>query len=397
MTSTPESGARGILAPVARLDRVLHLVFLVLVATCAARYLMRHGTDATGILVLTGALGLAIVHSLRPLLPQRGAYPAAWVVVVVVLWGALTIVAPSFAWCAVPVAFAVLRVLRIEAALAAVVLMTLVVGVSWMRITDLSDPTLIVGPLGIALVTVMSYQALDRQSQERQRLLDELREAQAELVLEQRRTGALAERARLSREIHDSVGQGLSSITLLLGAAEQEWTTQPEAARGHMRSAAGAAREGLEDVRRVVADLAPAVPDPAGEELVAQLERIAAAAPGLDLTVRVHGAPATLSPRAAAALVATARGAVANILEHAEASRAALTVTYDQDQVILDVRDDGRGFDADAVGSEPSRPGRGHGLRGIADRAAALGGRADVESAPGEGTTVSVRFPLEVP
>ncbi|WP_278257979.1 sensor histidine kinase [Nocardioides convexus] len=208
------------------------------------------------------------------------------------------------------------------------------------------------------------------------------------------RLGALAERTRLSREIHDSVGQGLSSINLLLQAAEQSWDGQPAAAREHVRTAAATARDGLDEVRRVVRDLAPAdlADDPTGAALATALRRAAAAsATGLEVEVRVHGTPVAVGSDVAAALVRTARGALANVREHAAAGRAALTLTYQVDEVVLDVRDDGRGFDPSAVRATGSR---GRGLAGIRDRASGLGGSTDVESAPGEGTTVSVRFPV---
>ncbi|NUO92736.1 MAG: sensor histidine kinase, partial [Dermatophilaceae bacterium] len=213
----------GILAPVARLDRWLDGVLLVLLVTCSVRYLLRHDLDVTAVLVLGGALVLGAAYSTRRLVADREVWPMVWVGVVVVLWVALTLVAPSFAWTAVPVAFAVLQVLPFPYAVTLVVVMTAVVSAAWSRITDDLDPTVFVGPVGIALVTVLSYRALEREARTRQALIDELTEAQADLVAAQRRSGALAERTRLSREIHDSVGQGLSSITLLLGAAEQDW------------------------------------------------------------------------------------------------------------------------------------------------------------------------------
>lgn len=291
----------------------------------------------------------------------------------VLIWGALTLVAPSFAWCAVPVAFAVLR------------------------ISDSVDPTLIVGPIGMALVTVLAYRALERESQTRLSLLQELTDAQEELADEQRRSGAFAERSRLSREIHDSVGQGLSSINLFLNAADQEWDRNPDAARGHVVTAASTARGGLDEVRRVVGDLAP---DPGGMALSAAgladaLRQDAyQAAPDLAAEIAVHGEPVPLPPQVATALVHTTRGALANVREHAHARRVVVTLTYLTDEVLLDIRDDGRGFAP--VRAEAASPQglRGHGLNGIRERAAALGGRADVESAVDEGTTVSMRIPL---
>ena len=387
----------GILAPVARLDRWLDAVLVALLVTCSVRYLLRHDLDGTAVLVLAGAAVLGAAHLTRRRVADRGAWPTVWIAVVVALWVTLTLVAPSFAWTAVPVAFAVLQVLPFAYAVTVVVVMTAVVSVAWSRITTDLDPTVLVGPVGIALVTVLSYRALDREARTRQALLDELTEAQADLAAAQRRSGALTERTRLSREIHDSVGQGLSSITLLLGAAEQDWDRRPLAARDHVTAAGAAARDALDEVRRVVRDLAPAEleDDTTGDALPAALARVAATGShGLDVRVRVHGDAVPVPSSVAGALVRSARGALANVVEHAHATRAVVSLTYLPDEVLLDVRDDGQGFDP--AEPTPSGPGgdRGHGLDGIRRRAADLGGRAEVESAPREGTTVSVRFPL---
>ncbi|WGX96598.1 sensor histidine kinase [Nocardioides sp. L-11A] len=390
-------GEHGILAPASRLDRWLLVVLVVLLVTCAARYVDRHALDAAGIAVLAGALVLGLAYATRGLLADRSWWPTAWVTGMVVLWGALTTAAPSFAWCAVPVAFAVLRVLPFPWAVGTVVLMTVLLTAAWQRITDGFDPVQVAGPIGVGLVTVLAYRALDLESRARQDLLDQLVEAQAELAEEQHRTGALAERTRLSREIHDSVGQGLSSINLLLQAAEQAWSAQPAAAREHVRTAAATARDGLDEVRRVVRDLAPAdlAGDVTGTALPAALRRaadqLAQASPGMRIEVRVDGEPVVVPAEVGAALVRTARGALANVREHAGAGRVALTLTYHVDEVVLDVRDDGHGFEPTQVRASGTR---GRGLAGVRDRAEALGGRADVESAPGEGTTVSVRFPV---
>lgn len=389
-------GLRGILAPAARLDVWLQLVLAVMVVTCAVRYVDRHGLDAAGVAILVGAACLVLLYAARPALAGRSWWPSVWVGLIVSVWTALTLAAPSFAWCSVPVAFAVLQVIPFGYATATVVVMTLVVAGGWLRITDSADPTLVVGPVGIALVTVVAYRALQREAEARQALLDELTEAQADLADQQHRTGALAERARLSREIHDSVGQGLSSINLLLQAAEQSLPGDPVRAREHVTTAATTAREGLDEVRRVVRDLAPS--ELAGEGGTAALadalrRALAVLGPDVDAEVRVHGDPAPVHPEVASALVRTARGALANVREHAGATRVVVTLTYHPDEVMIDVRDDGRGFDPEL----PVAGGlRGRGLTGIRDRATALDGRADVESAPGEGTTVSVRFPLEV-
>lgn len=387
-------GSRGILASAPHLDRWLPVVLVTLVVTSALRYVGRHGLDLRGVLVLLGSVLLVAVYVARPLVRGRSWWPTAWVLGVTLVWVALTLAAPSFAWTAVPLAFAALEVLRFGAAVALVVGMTAVVSLGWLRIVPGLDPTLVAGPVGIALVTVLAYRALAQEVGSRQRLLDDLVAAQDDLVAAQRRAGALAERTRLSREIHDSVGQGLSSINLLLNAAEQEWERRPDLAREHVRTAAGSARSGLDEVRRVVQDLAPAdiLDQDATQALPAALQRLAAQnGSSIDVLVRVHGVPGPVPPDLASALVRTARGALANVIEHSGAHRVVMSVTYHPDEVLLDVRDDGVGFDPARM---PLADLRGHGLRGIADRAHAAGGCAVVESAPGEGTTVSVSLPL---
>lgn len=388
-------GSHGILASAPRLDRWLHLVLVVLVVTSTLRYVSRHGLGPSGELVLAGAGVFISVYLARPLVRGRAWWPTVWVAGATLVWAALTLAAPSFAWTAVPLAFAALEVLAFRYAVWTVVLLTALASIGWLRILDGFDPTVVAGPIGIALVTVLAYRTLEQEFMKRQRLLEELVEAHDELAVVQRRTGALAERARLSREIHDSVGQGLSSINLLLQAAEQEWARRPDVARSHVKTAATSARSGLDEVRRVVRDLAPVElegADPVGALSISLSSIAARAKTSVRIQVRIHGVPTTVPVDIAGALIRTARGAVANVVEHSAASNAVISLTYHPDEVLLDVHDDGTGFD-----QQRSRtPGlRGRGLIGIAQRAEDLGGHLTIESAPGEGTTLSVAFPLE--
>lgn len=115
---------------------------------------------------------------------------------------------------------------------------------------------------------------------------------------------------------------------------------------------------------------------------------------------RLDGRLGTLPERAEAALLRIAQGALANVREHAAATRAALTLTCLDDQVSLDIADNGRGFDADRpAAAEAGRAGaaagreRGHGLPAMRVRARQSGGTLTVESTPGEGTVVSAALP----
>ncbi|WP_243229036.1 sensor histidine kinase [Microbacterium sp. CIAB417] len=395
--SSPEQGVRGILAPV-RFGRALQVVLLGMIVVCAVRYALRHEDAVAMPYILAGAALLAAVALLRPVVPRKGAWPAVWTLVVAALWILLTLTAPSFAWCAVPLAFAVLQILPFWPAAGVVAAMTAVVVAAELRIAEEADPTLIAGPLGIAFATVVAYRALDREARAREQLVDELTTTQSELAAAENRAGALAERARLSREIHDSVGQNLSSIHLLLQAAEQQWDRRPDAARAQVRTAADTARAGLDEVRRVVRDLAPSELDGVAGSLPAAIERLVTEAVGVDASFRSHGALGDVPLPVAAAVIRTVRGALANVAEHAQASRTVVSLTAQPDELRLDIRDDGIGFDArPAARRERVRQrrsaGRGRGLAGIEERIAAVGGSLEIESAPGEGTTVSAVFP----
>ncbi|MFG1820634.1 sensor histidine kinase [Kribbella sp. NPDC049174] len=383
---TAPAWAAGVLGRADGLATALHAAFVVLVVASAVRYLSGHGFGDRAPWVLAGAAVLLATYAAYRVLPGR-----VWLALLVAVWFGLVLLAPSFGWCAVPLSFVALRVLPFWPACAVVAGMVVTTVVVWTRMTDRLDPTIVLGPVCVAVLAVGAYRALERDALARQALLDDLHAAQGDLADAQHQAGVLAERARLSREIHDSVAQGLSSINLLLQAAEREWEDRPVAAREHAAQAAATARDGLDEVRRVVRDLAPAdlVSGSLPEVLRQTCERLAAHS-GVDVQVQVHGTPVALRPEVETALLRTARGALANVLEHAAASTAVVTLTYQPDAVVLDVRDDGRG-----LGAGSSDPDRGRGLAGIRDRLEALGGSLVLESEPGEGTALAASVPLE--
>jgi signal transduction histidine kinase len=194
-------------------------------------------------------------------------------------------------------------------------------------------------------------------------------------------------------EIHDTLAQGLSSQQMLLQAADRLWDTDPVAARRHIRTAESIAEHNLAEARRFVHDLAPA--DLAGGGDLADALRTLAERESSDtLRVLFHqdGTPATALPdRVQAALLRIAQGALANIREHADAGTAAVTLSHLDDQVVLDIADDGRGFDP-ALSREQAV--RGHGLPAMRARVRQLGGALTIESTPGEGTVLTAVIPL---
>lgn len=242
------------------------------------------------------------------------------------------------------------------------------------------------------MATVLGYQALYRESERRRELIEELIATRAELAVAERGAGILAERERLAREIHDTLAQGLSSIQLLLRAAER--TLPPDSpATEHIARARGAAQENLAEARRFVRALTP--PDLEHGSLAGALERLCSGAPGPLVRFSVSGTPRELPTPYEVALLRIAQSALANVVRHAGAGRAGITLTFMDTSVTLDVVDDGRGFDP-ASASSAGSDGGGFGLPAMRARAETLGGLFTVESAPGQGTAVAVTLPLPV-
>lgn len=262
----------------------------------------------------------------------------------------------------------------------------------------------VMGPALSAVVVVAinyAFTTITRVSRERQQLIDELLATRDRLAETERAAGVAQERERLAHELHDTVAQNLSSIQMLLHSAEKDVRSNlPEAAAQQplrkMETARRAASNNLAETRAMIAALAPAPLTEAS--LRDALSRVAGdfgAAGGLDIGVEVDGDPVPLPMRVEAGLLRIAQGAVSNVVNHADASAARITLTYAPGEVRLDVVDNGRGFDVDAQGMKPS--GLGHlGLDAMRSRAAELGGRLEIESAPGGPTALSVAVPVTI-
>ncbi|MFF2011872.1 sensor histidine kinase [Streptomyces sp. NPDC058195] len=385
---------------------LMHAAFFLLLGASLTRFLLRHpGEDRTPWIIAL-SVALAVLYVLGPVLGSRPTPRSLlWLGALVAVWMVVVVLAPSFAWCAVPLFFTGLRILPPRAALALVALLTLFVVAAQLRLAQGFDPNLVLAPPAVAAIATAVFVHMRRQGErqrelaERQRqLIDDLLRTRRELAATERREGTLAERQRLSMEIHDTLAQGLSSQQMLLQAADRTWDADPGTARRHVRTATGIAERNLAEARRFVHDLAPA--DLAeGGGLEAALRALAAreTAQGQGrLTVRCHveGEGHTpLSARTQSALLRIAQGALANVKEHAHATEAALTLTHLDDRVVLDIADNGQGF-TPAGATRASGSVRGHGLPAIRARLRQLGGTLTIESAPGEGTVLSATVPL---
>jgi signal transduction histidine kinase len=229
------------------------------------------------------------------------------------------------------------------------------------------------------------------QSLERRFLIEKLRATRLELAAAERTAGAAEERARLAREIHDTLAQGFTSVIVHLEAAAAGLDPADERAGRHIRAAEDVARSSLADARSIVWALRPDSIRTAG--LPAALRRVAetmAGTPGAPaVDVEISGESRPLPMDVEVTLLRAAQEALANVRRHAAASRVVATLTYFDDEVSLDVADDGRGFDP-AIASTSG----GMGLLGMRERASALGGRLDIESSA-EGTTIAITLPAE--
>lgn len=209
-----------------------------------------------------------------------------------------------------------------------------------------------------------------------------------------RRAGMLGERQRLAREIHDTLAQGFTSIVMNLEAAEGALPEAPDhrRARGHLDQARLTARESLSEARRLVWALRPeSLENHSLPEALEQLAGRWSAASGVGAEANVIGTPRPVSAGTEVTLLRVAQEALANVLKHADAGRAVLTLSYVGERVTLDVVDDGVGFDA-ANGSVKSG---GFGLEAMKERVEQSGGRLTIESSPGEGVTLVAEVPAE--
>nr|WP_260407942.1 sensor histidine kinase [Planomonospora venezuelensis] len=224
------------------------------------------------------------------------------------------------------------------------------------------------------------------------RLGEENAELQGRLLAAARQTGVAGERGRLAREIHDTVAQGLAGIVTQLEAAE-EAASDAEAVRRRLAVARNLARESLTEVRRSLDGLRPGpLADSRLPEALSALVSDWSAAHELPAALTVTGTARLLHPEVEVTVYRAVQEALANVARHAQARKAGVTLSYMEDVLVADIRDDGVGFTPSGTGGEDSGAG-GFGLTAMRQRVVRLAGSLEVESAPGQGTAVSVTVP----
>jgi two-component system, NarL family, sensor histidine kinase UhpB len=244
-------------------------------------------------------------------------------------------------------------------------------------------------PAPLELTQPDPVEEIDRLSHAFQRLLERIED-------ERRRSGQLAmraqeeERRRLARDLHDEVNQALTAILLRLEALAQE--TPPERA-DEVVELKRLVNQAMGELLTLARQLRPSALDDHGlvPAVEAQLKRFSART-SVEMRLRTEGDPHELPEVVQIAIYRVVQEALANVARHAGATAVEVDLTQAEGGVELRVRDDGVGFDLAAIPrAGTAGPGAGLGLSGMAERARLVGGELDLRSAPGGGTTVTLR------
>lgn len=354
-------------------------------------------------------VGLCMVWYLPSIVwMERGQFKPPFILLYLLLgwgiWFALVLVDPVFMLMLFALFPHMFQILPLPwASIGAIILGTLV---SLRQMTlwnfDLNAALLFVGLSTILGISLAYYiQSIIHESTERRELIHKLEATRRELAAAERHAGILQERQRLAAEIHDTLAQGLISIVMHLEAAESSLGDDVLRTGQHLESARTAARDSLNEARRVVWGLLPeALEKQPFEVAIRRILDDWSAANGVQTQFRIEGARQALDSDQEFALLRIIQEALTNITKHAEAQTVTVTLSYMPDRAIIDVQDDGQGF-----APEPSptlvTPRSAHtrtsgfGLIGIRERLAAFGGLMTLESAPGEGTTLAVEMPYD--
>ena len=198
-----------------------------------------------------------------------------------------------------------------------------------------------------------------------------------------------AERARVARDLHDTLGQSLAGITLQIDTARRLLPHLPSEASKHLELARRIACGAQGDLRDLLWDLRPRVLDDLGlVGAIHQLTQRMAAGTGLQIKLEIEGAPRSLSNEIEKSLLRIAQEALANVVKHAGASAVAVRLAFERDVVTLTITDNGNRaplrFDTDGLH---------FGIRNMAERAKHLGGCFSIGPIDGNGTRVRVTVP----
>ena len=249
--------------------------------------------------------------------------------------------------------------------------------------------------IGWAALLALWMRTIMRESTARKRLIEQIEAAQEELAAVERQSGILQERQRMAQEIHDTLAQGFTSIVMQLEAAEQALPEGLTSVQSHIHKARDTARASLAEARRLVLALRPksleesTLPDALRREAGRWADNT-----GIKTDFAVTGDPIILHPETEVSLLRAMQEGLSNVHKHAQAREVSVTLSFMDDQVALDVHDDGQGFDPHNETSSSDQGGGGFGLQVMRQRVGQIGGEVLIESSPEQGTTLVVQIPI---
>lgn len=340
---------------------ITHLLVGALLTVTVVSSVREEDWTSVGLSLLVAAV---YAVGLSPLVAGEPRRIPWWGALLSVVWVALVLATPMGVWLAFPLFFLALNVLSVRVAIPVVAGLTVVAVVGFAHHSGHWRVGGVLGPAigaALAVVVVLGLRIASRESERR---------------------GQLEERERFSREVHDTLAQGLGSIHLLLGAAERHLGAHPERAAELIGQAREVASANLTEARRLVRTQGPA--DLAERSLPDALGRLADRVDSPATAFRVDGTPRALPGGHDVVLLRVAQEAVGNAVRHAGAQRITITLSYLNDEVALDVVDDGNGLATENGG---------FGLSSMRGRVEEQAGWFDLESHPGHGTAVAVRLP----
>lgn len=393
----------------------LHVVFVALLVFALVRVVVDgvageipagRAWAAAVVLVVAGAVYLA-----GPVGEHRGVgRPAAlwWLLVLLVVWTVATALSHHAVWLLFPLSFLIFAVVDRYRETGFGVGHVGVLGAAWavgafvpLLTGQGGGVAAVVGPgIGVvfAAVAYWSYRALVAEAERQRATADELRRTRDRLLVTEKNAGRLEERERISRDIHDTLAQGFNAVVLLSRAASTAVRHgRVDDALNQLSLIESTAGDNLNQARDLIRDLAQGT---TGEPLEGVLRRIVrdvnatqrALGEGpevvLDLRGDLHGAP--LSAVVQDALVHVVKESLTNVVKHAGARRATVSLALEAAGPVLEVADDGRGI---TPGGTTGPGGGGYGVSGMRLRVEQAGGDLDILAGrTGAGTRVRVSF-----
>jgi signal transduction histidine kinase len=366
--------------PPERLGPWLALDVLVAVGygAIAATVVLRHPTGRPVALELAAIAVLAVVCAVRRLSPV-GALTAALVVLVALRWPYPALLP---VWSALYLVAATRRRLISLAALAGTVLAS---GYG----APVLDRGVLLGLIA-GLVWAVGYAVGRHRAYEEQVLRQRVQQTDAEL--EKARRGVTEERMRIARELHDVVAHSMSVITVQAGYGHLVIDREPEKAREALGLIEATGRDALTEMRRLLGVLraedqdgtAARTPAPGLGDLEHLIRGTARA--GVQVHLEITGRPRPLPAGIELSAYRIVQEALTNVVKHAGTPAGRVRIGYEEDQLSIDVTDDGR--------ARPGDGGPGHGLAGMQERVNLYGGRLRAGPRPGGGFQVLARLPL---